>query len=229
LNLGYSAGQAPSLVLENRRRLAAAAGFSLASWRGLRQAHGKRIVLVAGAGMGNAEPGAPLPEADGQITRDAGVTLITQHADCVPLYFLDPGRQAVGLAHAGWKGTLLDIAGAMVRAMGEAFGSRPGDLLVAIGPGAGPCHYEVDEPVLAPARERFAAMPGALESVTRPSGRPGRAWLDLWRANALLLTASGVLWERISVAGLCTICCNDRLFSHRQGDRGRQVAFIGLS
>ncbi len=230
LNLSYSSGDQLEAVRENRRRLVVACDFSLDSWSGLRQVHGTRIEVSAKAraGLGVLDPEPVLPRADGQITAEPGITLVTQHADCLPLYFADPVNRAIGLAHGGWQGTLQNIAGAMVEAMVHHFGSKHADLLVSIGPGAGPCHYEVDKPVLDQAERCFANLPQALEQILRPSPLAGRAYLDLWQANAFLLEASGILPHHISIAGICTICENQRLFSHRRGDRGRQVAFISL-
>jgi YfiH family protein len=187
------------------------------------------LITKSQAGLGVLEPAGALPEADGQITAEPGITLVTQHADCLPLYFLDPVNQAIGLAHGGWRGTLQNIAGAMVEAMTRHFGSKPADLLVSIGPGAGPCHYEVDKPVCEAAALCFAEKPEALRAVLKPSGVPGRAYFDLWGANAILLEESGVLSRHISIAGVCTICRRRRLFSHRQQDKGRQAAFLRLT
>ncbi|MEL7624585.1 MAG: peptidoglycan editing factor PgeF [Clostridiales bacterium] len=230
LNLSYSSGDEIGAIQENRRRLALACDFSLESWSGLRQVHGTRIELItkAQAGLGVLDPEPALLKADGQITAEPGITLVTQHADCIPLYFADPVNGAIGLAHGGWQGTLRNIAGAMVKAMADRLGSKPADLLVSIGPGAGPCHYEVDKPVLDQAELCFAKVPRALDKILRPSPLAGRAYLNLWQANAILLEESGILPQHISIAGICTICENQRLFSHRRGDRGRQVAFIDL-
>jgi YfiH family protein len=231
LNLSYSSGDDVEAVRENRRRLAQACDFSLESWSGVRQVHGRLIELIgkSHAGRGVLDPEVALPVADGQVTAQPGITLITQHADCLPLYFVDPVNQAIGLAHAGWRGTLQNIAGAMTEAMALHFGSKPADLFVSIGPGAGPCHYEVDEPVCEAAALCFAGRPEALRAVLEASGLPGRAYFNLWRANAILLEESGVSPHHIAVAEVCTICESRRLFSYRQKDKGRQVAFVRLT
>ena len=230
LNISYLSGDEPSRVGENRRRFARACGFSLESWRGLRQAHGVRIIRAEENQAGSAalDPQVVLERADGQITDVPGLTQVSQHADCVPLYFLDPVHRAIGLAHAGWKGTFADMAGAMVEAMRKAYGSRPEELLAAIGPAAGPCHYEVDAPVIEACQALFGAGAPELSEILLPSEKPGRAMADLWRANALLLTRRGVRPERISSAEICAICHNRDFFSHRKGDAGRQCAFLRL-
>ncbi|MEA4892383.1 MAG: peptidoglycan editing factor PgeF [Peptococcaceae bacterium] len=230
LNISYLSGDGTEEIRENRRRFAAACGFSLGSWCGLRQVHGLRIVKAEkkDAGRGVLDPAVVLEQADGQITDIPGLTLITQHADCIPLYFLDPVHKAIGLAHAGWKGTMSGMAGVMVEALVKAYGSRPQDLLVAVGPGAGPCHYEVDEPVIRAATALFGPGSRELSRVLLPSKKPGRAYADLWQANVLLLERRGVKAAHISCAGLCTICENREFFSHRKGDAGRQCAFLQL-
>lgn len=229
LNISYSTKDAPFLVQENRRRFAASCGFELESWRGVHQVHGVEIVRAeAGAGESPLDPEAVLPQADGQITDVPGLTLVSQHADCIPLYFLDPVHRAVGLAHAGWRGTFADMAGRMVEAMAEAYHSRPEQLFAAIGPGAGVCHYEVDAPVIEAAMVAFGKGTPELARVLRPGKEPGKAWADLPGANALLLERRGVLPQNISLAGICTICENREFFSHRQKDAGRQCAFLQL-
>ena len=230
LNIGFSGGDDVQRVEANRRIMANAMGFDLDSWTGVWQIHGNRVLRVcaedAGRGAFRAKEG--LVQADGQITDVPGITLISQHADCVPLYFWDPKRRAIGLSHAGWKGTLLDIAGCTVRAMAEAFGSKPEELFAAIGPSAGPCHYEVDEPVIRKAAEIFGEEIEGLTPVLLPSRKPGHAYLDLWQANRQLMLRRGILDQRISMSGLCTICHQDLFFSHRCGARGRQAAVLRL-
>jgi len=228
LNIGYTWDD-PESVKENRRRLASAADIPPDSWSCLRQVHGISVKTVVGedTGKGILDPSVELPAYDGQITNEPGVTLVTLHADCLPLYVLDPKKSAVGLAHAGWKGTLANIAGALVEAMTASFGSDPADLLASVGPGAGGCHYEIGEPVLSEAQRRFGGMPGAMDVLLRPSSEPGKAYLDLGKANALLLGESGIPDRQISLSGICTIC-EQSFFSHRRGEKGRQAAFFAL-
>jgi len=230
LNIGYGSGDERQAVRENRQRAGATLRLPAGEWSCVTQIHGVSIKRVGrkDAGIGALDPEVQLTKADGQITDETGVTLATQHADCIPLYVLDPARPAIGLAHAGWKGTLSDIAGELVAAMTSAYGSDPADMLASIGPGAGPCHYEVDEPVLRMAEARFADRPADLELLLSPSLIQGRAYLDMYKANALLFERRGVPAERISLAEICTMCENSLLFSHRMKDRGRQAALFAL-
>jgi len=231
LNISYSTDDDIDNIRENRRRLAQAMGFPLESWAGIRQVHGNHVVLVGKeeAGAGVLDPEVLRVKADGQITNIPGVTLVTQHADCVPLYFWDPVNNAIGLSHAGWQGTVSNIAGETVKAMAKAFGTKTEDLRAGIGPSAGPCHYEVDEPVIQRFVENFGQMVLEKEKILKPSPNQGRAMLDLWQANLYLLLQHGLKIERISVSGFCTMCHSDKFFSHRCRAKGRQAAILRIN
>ncbi len=156
-NLGLAVGDEPAAVVENRRRALSALGLELSSAVAAQQVHGDRVARVgrAEAGRGALARETAIPGVDALITDETGLTLIIGCADCVPVYLVDPDRPAIGLAHAGWRGTVGKIATQTVRAMTGAFGSRPDRLLAAIGPSIGPCCYEVDETVAGPLREAF--------------------------------------------------------------------------
>lgn len=230
LNISFSTSDTYENICANRQLLAEALGFPLSSWTGIHQVHGNRVVRVEqkDAGQGGLDSGVLLKQADGQITNVPGVTLISQHADCLALYFLDPVHKAIGLSHAGWKGTLLNIAGETIQAMEEAYGTRPSDLLVAIGPGAGPCHYEVDEPVIKRVKEVFSDREIEQNQLMVYTKEIGKAMLDLGACNRLLLLQAGLQSEHISLAGICTICAQKQFFSHRCGAGGRQAAVLRL-
>jgi YfiH family protein len=161
---------------------------------------------------------------DALITDVPGVPLMLRFADCVPIWFYDPVRRAIGLAHAGWRGTVAGVGRATVAEMGKAFGSRPEDVIACIGPSVGPCCYEVGKDVAYAVGEAFPGVEGQLLSP-----RANGSWhLDLWAANRHQLAACGVVY--IEVAGICTACHTDEWFSHRaeQGRTGRIGALIGL-
>lgn len=223
LNLGYGTGDVPEHVNENRRRLLAALGLAGRPLVTVRQVHGDRLVVVRGAK--EAEEVAA-QAADGILTASAEVALAVLTADCLPVLLLDPRHRAVGAVHSGWRGTVLRIVGRAVRRMGDEFGTTPGDILAALGPGIGPCCYEVDRPVLT----RFAeAFPGQAEGfLTERDG--DRAHLDLRAAVLADLKDSGVLDENVTVVDACTSCQPERYFSHRRqgGSTGRMAAVIGL-
>lgn len=227
-NLGLAVGDEPAAVVENRRRALLAVGLELSTMVAAQQVHGDRVARV---GRGEAGRGAlaretAIPDVDALITDESGLTLIIGCADCVPVYLVDPDRSAIGLAHAGWRGTVGKIAAKTVTAMTEDFGSRPGRLLAAIGPSIGPCCYEVDETVAGPLREAFPEdWPRLLTA-----GRPGHWRADLWTANRVALLQAGLGEDRIRAASLCTACYPKTFFSHRAsgGHTGRMAAILAL-
>lgn len=229
LNLGLRVGDDPGAVAENRRRFLAAVGLHPEATVGVQQVHGTHVVVaIATDGGRGVLPDAPAPEAaDALITNTPGLGLLVLAADCVPLLFWDPVRRAVGAAHAGWRGSVAGTAVGTVAAMTAAFGSRPGDLVVGIGPAIGGCCYEVDGPVLAALDAR---QPDHAAAVTQPSPRPGRRMLDLKALNRFQLAAAGVPAAAIEVSGFCTACHSDQLFSERRLGRpcGRLGAAIAL-
>lgn len=230
MNFSFTRGDEKEAVLENYRRIAQVLGCDLEDFVCSDQTHTTNIrpVTRADSGKGVLTP-KDYTDVDGLMTQEPGLMLVTFYADCVPLYFLDPVHKAIGLAHSGWRGTVNRMGREMVRAMGEAFDTRPGDLLVAIGPSICQDCYEVSRDV---AEQFWKAFPDKrvqeeilLETV------PGEKYhLNLQRANAAIFEECGILGNRISLADICT-CCNDGyLFSHRasQGKRGNLAAFLGL-
>ncbi|HLI08343.1 MAG TPA: peptidoglycan editing factor PgeF [Ktedonobacteraceae bacterium] len=185
----------------------------------------------------------PRRKADAIITRQRGIALALSFADCVPLLLYDPVRQAIALAHAGWRGTARGIALAAVEAMREQFSSRPQDIYAGICPSIGPCCYEVSEYVrdLFSGRASFSEMPAAeryrplvreaATFLTRylPQGESLR--LDLWQTNYNQLLLAGLLPAHIEASNLCTGCHTDQFFSHRmeQGRTGRFPVIFALS
>ena len=227
LNLSWARTDDPGTVLENRRRVCAALDIPLDRVVQSGQVHGVdvRAVGAAEAGRGAQERQTVLPPSDALITADPDVYLLACFADCVPLLLFDPVRLVVGVAHAGWRGTLQGMGPATVRAMTEHYGSRPADLRVVIGPSAGPCCYEVGAEVIAAVQA--SDLPS--DELLRPS-TAGHAFFDLWKANRRLLQGVGVLPEHIETSGICTIEQSERFFSHRAsgGNTGRFGAIIGI-
>lgn len=183
-----------------------------------KQVHGRDVANVTG-------PVEPWPVADALWTDRAGVLLGIAAADCVPILVADP-RGPLGAAHAGWLGTTLGAAAALVEAM-VAGGAVRDRLVAAIGPSIGPCCYTIDAERAALVRSRIG------DAALRPAseGRTGgaRCVFDLWAANVAALGAAGV--RRVEVAGLCTRSGGADLWSYRaRGEDGRygtQLAFIG--
>ncbi|MEK7278787.1 MAG: peptidoglycan editing factor PgeF [Chloroflexota bacterium] len=216
LNLSISTGDSMDNARANRRRAYEAVGLPFESMADVWQIHSADTVRFD----------APRPDrevkADGLITDRAGVSLFQRFADCVPILFYDPKHRALGMAHSGWRGTVNRAAASPVKAMAEAYGTRPADLMVGIGPAIGPDHYEVGPEVIAAARSAFPEADGLLIE------REGKTHFDLWAANEHVLREAGV--EQIEIAGMCTACHTDLFFSHRAegGQTGRFGAVIAL-
>lgn len=180
------------------------------------------------AGRGARPDSKHLGMGDGIITDAPGVTLMTLHADCQPILLVDPDRPAIAAVHAGWRGTVSNIAGAAVNAMRDAYGSDPAKLLAYLGPAIGGCCNEVGPEVTAMWRATAAEIgidPGP--AVTRPAEREH---LNVSEANRMLLCAAGLADDHIDVADECTKCDPDRWFSHRAHGplAGREGALIAI-
>jgi polyphenol oxidase len=216
LNLGYSVDDDRIAVRENRRRAFACLGRTPESAPDIYQVHSDRVLLAR-----HRTNGEPLPEADGWVCADSAFTLFLRFADCVPILLYDPVQRAVGIAHAGWKGTAAQIPARAVEALQLYFGSLPEDILAGIGPSIGPDHYAVGDDVIQAMRDSFGIHAGEM------LGKGSKGWhLNLWKANEIALRAAGV--RRIEIAGLCTACHAEDWFSHRAegGRTGRFGAMI---
>lgn len=227
MNLSITGKDAPENVLENYERVAYAIGSFPGNLTVSAQVHGTRILRV---GVLDRGKGVILPREmegiDGLVTNRSQVGLVTIHADCVPLFFLDPVRKAIGLAHAGWRGTVGKIGAKMLQRMQEDFGSDPADLLTAIGPSIGPCCFEVGQDVA----EAFSeAFPVYREKLIRPAKEKDKFYVDLWEANRLQMIEGGVLPEHITVTDVCTACHSDVFHSYRKTKSpGRMAAILEL-
>ncbi|MCI9103775.1 MAG: laccase domain-containing protein, partial [Lachnospiraceae bacterium] len=155
-------------------------------------------------------------------------TLVTFYADCVPLYFVDRKRRAVGLSHSGWRGTVNRMGQATLDAMKEAYGTCPQDVAACIGPSICKACFEVGGEVVEAFREAFPKVPSGM--LWEENGKPGKYQLDLWEANKQVLMEAGVPEAQITVTNICTRCNHQYLFSHRKHgeDRGNLAAFLGL-
>ncbi len=236
MNLSFARGDDPDAVRENFRRIAKALGTAYENFVFTDQTHTTNVrkATSADAGKGLTRE-RDYRDVDGLITDEPGLVLSTFYADCVPLFFVDPVRRAIGLSHSGWRGTVGRMGAVTIAAMEREYGSRPEDLLCAVGPSICQDCYEVGEDVAAQFEKAFAgtaqAFGDAKESGILRPGAPGKYQLDLWRANECVLLEAGVLPEHIAVTDVCTCCNPDVLFSHRasQGRRGNFGAFLCLS
>lgn len=227
MNLSYARGDKETNVDENFRRIARALGRSPEDFVCSDQTHtvNIRTVTRADAGKGVVRP-RDYTDVDALVTDVPGLVLSTFYADCVPLYFVDPVKRAVGLAHSGWRGTAGRIGALTVRRMEEEYACRPQDIIAAVGPSICKDCYEIGGDVAEQFKKEF---PDCGEFLF--PGREGKFQLDLWQANVRVLTEAGLLREHISVTDLCTCCNPDYLFSHRAsgGKRGNLGAFLSLN
>jgi YfiH family protein len=209
LNLGLRTADDRANVRENRQRLFSVAGARDGWVASCSQVHGDEVVVVD-------HPTPSPPRGDALITNTAGIMLFLLMADCVPVLVYDRDHRVAGLAHAGWRGTVLGITGHLVARMTEVFGCDPGAMLAAIGPSIGPCCYEVGEEVITRVRDSLPAP----ESLLEMSALSGQAHFDLWSANSAQLTAAGIPEERIEVPHICTKCHANDFFSDRAARPG---------
>lgn len=235
MNTALHVGDDPKRVLQNRRRIAERLGWDFAAWTCAEQVHGNHVHVVTkqDVGRGRNDRSTAIADTDGLITNEPDILLVMYFADCVPLYFYDPVTGAMGLAHAGWKGTVAEIAVKTVEKMTAEFGVKPEDLFAAIGPSIGSCCYEVDEAVLKHVRPLLIELEQSNHLVENeiviPSNAGDRARLDLKHLNRHLMIKAGILPTRIEMSTWCTGCRTDLLFSHRTegGRTGRMMSWLG--
>ncbi|MCU0512694.1 MAG: peptidoglycan editing factor PgeF [Anaerolineae bacterium] len=214
LNVGGTVGDAVAAVRQNHLKMYAALGVNPAAAVTTWQVHSADVVLAITPLHGRRW----LAQADGLITDKPGLVLAMRYADCTPLLFYDPVRRAAGLAHAGWRGTVQGMAARMVQALQQAYGCRPADLQVIIGPSISQACFQVGEEVV----QALAGYFGTVDGLVRRDPADGTAYADLWAANRLDLERCGV--TQIEIAGLCTMQRTDEFFSHR-GEKGRTGRF----
>ncbi len=225
LNFTLNTGDSLENVVENYRLLSEAIGVDPGSLCLSKQVHGTVIEQVdsrlAGNGLSREQAFA---ECDGLITDDPAVTLVTFYADCCPVMVYDPVHQAVGAAHAGWKGTASSIGSRLVEAMADRFGSDPQQIRASIGPCIGQCCFETHADVPDVMREQLGDMVDPY--VRNLAG--GKYKVDLIGINRQVLLGAGLRPENISVCDLCTCCNEDEFYSHRRNglQRGSMVAVI---
>ena len=219
LNVGKSVGDDQKAVDANHDLICRTLGIHRGDIATAYQVHSANVAVV-----GPDDRDRVALQTDALVTNSPGVFLMLRFADCVPIAFYDPVQRAIGLAHAGWKGTLGKAAQKTVEAMMKACGSRPADLIACIGPSIGPCCYQVDGNVAKSVNGVFPQQPQLLYQQG-----DGSRHFDLWEANRLQLAALGV--HQIEVSGLCTACHNDEFFSHRadNGRTGRFAVVMGLT
>lgn len=226
LNLGFNTIDSDEDILDNFKIISKELGSSIEDSVLSQQTHKTDIKIITGKDKGKGlVKERDYTDVDGLVTDEVGITLFTFYADCVPLFFLDPVKKVVGVAHAGWKGTVGKIGLNMVNIMKDNYNSKVEDILVGIGPSIGKCCYEVNKDVFDKFDKNFNDLSNII--IEKENGK----WdLDLWKANESVIKESGVPLENISVSELCTSCNNDMFFSYRKedGKTGRLSAAIVL-
>lgn len=247
LNMGARWGDDPERVEENRRRVAARAGYAPEALVVAKHVHGTAVWRTD-------EPLPDPPEFDGLVTDRPGVVLAAFAADCIPIVFADPEAGVCGAAHAGWRGTVAGVARRVIERMRE-LGSRPGAIRTALGPSIGPCCFEVGDDVVSAFEDAFPALARAGADAPAPARtdrdrdgeeRPGergaarvgplirrgprKRHIDLRAAMRAQLEEEGLARAHIDAEPPCTHCAPARFFSYRRDGRdgGVHMGFIGL-
>ncbi len=226
LNLGLFTEDDREHVTENYRRDLSLLSIDPKHFVTVRQVHGNRVYLATEKDAGNAfSNGTIIPEADALITNVPELALGTFYADCTPILLLDPVRKAIASIHSGWRGTVAKIAGETVKAMQNAFGTNPADILACIGPSIKQCHFEVEEDAFQLFEDAFSDI---LLDYSIQIGK--KFYIDTDALIIHTLTGAGVLAENITKSNLCTFCKDETFFSHRKsgGKTGRMCAVIEL-
>jgi len=220
LNVGLTVGDDPEIVARNRLLAFQALNRDTATLSDSWLVHQDNVIVYD-------SPKSPQqttpPKADIILTDNPTVSLFMRYADCVPILLYDPVKKAIGLAHAGWQGTVLKVAKTAVEAMHTRYGTNPADLLAAVGPSIGPERYEVGPEVVDRVRNAFGADAPSLLPTFGESTH-----FDLWAANQLTLQQAGV--GQVEVSQICTASNTQDWFSHRaeQGRTGRFGVLLAL-
>ncbi|HEX6594852.1 MAG TPA: peptidoglycan editing factor PgeF [Bacillota bacterium] len=224
-NLGFNVTDDDEHVVANRKRLAEKLSIPLQHWVGGEQVHGNHVCIIH---QGDRNRGAhnyrtSIEGVDGLITNELGILCTAFFADCVPLFFYDPTTGYIGIAHAGWKGTVRRIAEKMVQTFSSQ-GVDPAHLLVTIGPSISQEKYEVDDNVMQHIDENLQKKTGIQRG-------HHRYLLDLKQLNVEILLQCGVIRHNIEVTNYCTYTDDNLFFSHRRdhGKTGRMLGFIGYT
>ncbi|MFC0558688.1 peptidoglycan editing factor PgeF [Halalkalibacter alkalisediminis] len=228
LNMGFHVADNPKDVLENRFLLANDIQIPLSNWIGSEQVHESTVRKVekSDAGRGSENLESAIAHTDGIYTLERNLLLTSLYADCVPLYFYAPSYGAVGLAHAGWRGTVQNIGASMVKLWHEIEGIPPEAIQVAIGPCISQTAYEVDQKVI---EEIDRCWPKHLNDRPYKKQLNNKYLLDLREVNKEFVLQVGIKPDNVLVSSICT-ATDARMFSHRaeHGKTGRMMSFIGV-
>lgn len=246
MNLSFSTGDDPAAVNANYRLWCKGLGVDPARLAMVWQTHSTNVIRVDGPNAGEDMAACRVREVDGMVTDRPGVALVTSHADCVPLYFYDPVRRAIGLSHAGWRGTVGGMAAVTIRRMAEEYGCCPANLQARIGPCISQRYFECDRDVVdavlrmplwddwsaaanGDSAESLCGYDRALPAdICYYDSEKGKYHVSLSRLNRAVMMAAGIPAANIDMADTCTYAHEELYFSHRrQGSRrGGQAALL---
>ena len=215
LNLGLHTNDNNSDVLKNRKLFFKALNIDHREIVTLKQIHGKKVVITGDKdrGRGAQEYEDSLTEADGMVTAMPGIPMVVFTADCMPVFLFDPENKVIGIAHAGWKGTLHRIAENTVKAM-KGLGADPACMIAGLGPAIGGCCYEIGPDMADKFNNKFIQIKNG-------------TYFNLTEANEDILISSGLRKENIIHSNVCTLCRSDLCFSYRRGHpTGRMASVI---
>ncbi|WP_370875139.1 peptidoglycan editing factor PgeF [Metabacillus malikii] len=229
LNLGLHVQDSIEKVVENRKIVADTTSIMYDGWTFAEQVHGHHIekITTENRGKGFYSYDEAISKCDGFYTSEKGIILALCFADCVPVYFLEPSRKVVGIAHAGWRGTVENICGKFIDIWKNDELILPENIKVTIGPSISDCCYIVDEKVISEINKmNIQHINQSYEKITDNEYK-----LNLKELNKYLLLNAGIKNENITISQYCTCCEEDLFFSHRRdkGKTGRMLSFIGIN
>jgi len=231
MNLGFNLGDTGENVIENHRRIAEVLGTEIEKVVRPCENHTSNVeVITEDIFRDKMLKGAPTEPfdygVDGMVTNIPGIAISVFASDCVPIFFLDTEKKAIGICHSGWKGTAKRIGGNTVAKMIETFGSNPSDIICGIGPCICRACYEISVDVADVFKDEFGKK--SVEILDDKGN--GKYQLDLKLTNKIILQEAGIKSENIFVGDVCTCCNSEMLFSHRatDGRRGNNGGFIML-
>lgn len=221
MNIGFGTGDKEENVSENYKIMAEKLNIKIEDIVETDQTHTNNIRYVTEKDKGRAMKEPDYTDVDGLFTDKKNIALMTFHADCTPLFFYDPVKEVIGMAHAGWRGTLQNIAGEMVKAFINDFNCDAANIKSVIGPSLGSCCFEVDKDVA----DMFITADLKYKDFMKIKGE--KYHFDLWEINKYNMIKEGMKESNIEISGLCSKCHNDLLFSHR-GQKGKRGLMCGI-
>nr|WP_236838543.1 peptidoglycan editing factor PgeF [Caldalkalibacillus salinus] len=228
LNCALHVGDRAEDVLNNRKKLLDIHRMPTDAWTCGNQVHGDRLhyVKLSDRGRGRLSQADAIDQVDGLYTDQANVFIASFYADCVPLYFVASSHRMIGVAHAGWKGTVANIGAKLVSEWRQNFNIQPREVFAVIGPSIGQCCYEVDRRVI----DQIRTLDKSSDQYAITPLNNDKYLLDLKQVNAESLKKAGIPAENIEVSTWCTGCHTDLFYSHRKegGQTGRMTAYMAL-